>query len=127
MGGSCRAGPGSARARPPRRGAATRAEAAPRRKDPCGVCCRAKVAHWLNGGKLQLACCSRRFPRRKSSPSVQAPGHNRGPTPVTPSVLPCALSTHHGEPRPAPEQPIGTTPVTPGPSPVTPGGPPCAP
>nr|XP_047912068.1 uncharacterized protein LOC125181428 isoform X3 [Anser cygnoides] len=71
MGGSCRAGPGSARARPPRRGAATRAEAAPRRKDPCGVCCRAKVAHWLNGGKLQLACCSRRFPRRKSSPSVQ--------------------------------------------------------
>ncbi|XP_066844036.1 uncharacterized protein [Anser cygnoides] len=49
-----------------------RAEAAPRRWDPRGVCRRAKVARQLKGGKLQLACCSRRFPRRKSSPSVPA-------------------------------------------------------
>ena len=49
-----------------------RAEAAPRRWDPCGVCCRAKVAQQLDGGKLRLACCGRRLPGRKSSPSVPA-------------------------------------------------------
>ncbi|XP_040399099.1 uncharacterized protein LOC121062882 [Cygnus olor] len=39
-------------------------------RDPCGFCYRAKVAHRVNRGKLQLVCCSRRFPRRKSSSSV---------------------------------------------------------
>ncbi|XP_066856942.1 delta-1-pyrroline-5-carboxylate synthase-like isoform X3 [Anser cygnoides] len=72
-----RPGPGRARreaqvAAGCERGCRRRAEAAPRRWDPCGVCRRAKVAQQLKGGKLQLVCCSRRFPRRKSSPSVPA-------------------------------------------------------